>query len=134
MKNKQAILLLLPPFFLEKLQQLESECDRLCWDLSIAKVFSILNQLFYIFMGFSSYYINVIVWSYYITFVSTLSGSMKILGMIWVVWIYLYGACFAAAIWEKICKEGPLSVLATGTALRTLNCCSLVEPKTQLNC
>jgi hypothetical protein len=46
MKNKQAILLLLPPFFLEKLQQLESECDRLCWDLSIAKVFSILNQLF----------------------------------------------------------------------------------------
>jgi len=35
MKNKQAILLLLLPFFLEKLQQLESECDRLCWDLSI---------------------------------------------------------------------------------------------------
>lgn len=50
------------------------------------------------------------------------------------IYIYLYGACFAAAIWEKICKEGPLSVLATGTALRTLNCCSLVEPKTQLNC
>ena len=51
MKNKQAILLLLPPFFLEKLQQLESECDRLCWDLSIAKVFSILNQLFYYLHG-----------------------------------------------------------------------------------
>lgn len=31
---------------------------------------------------------------------------------------YLYAKCFASTIWEKVCKEDPLS-LATGTALRT---------------
>lgn len=31
---------------------------------------------------------------------------------------YLYAKCFASTIWEKVCKEDPLS-LGTGTALRT---------------
>ncbi|KAK3040094.1 hypothetical protein RJ639_027820 [Escallonia herrerae] len=31
---------------------------------------------------------------------------------------YLYAKCFAATIWEKTCKEDPLS-LATGSALRS---------------
>lgn len=31
---------------------------------------------------------------------------------------YLYAKCFASTIWNKICKEDPLS-LHTGSALRT---------------
>lgn len=31
---------------------------------------------------------------------------------------YLYAKCFAATIWEKLCKDDPLS-RHTGTALRT---------------
>lgn len=30
---------------------------------------------------------------------------------------YLYAKCFAATIWQKICKDDPLS-LATGSAIR----------------
>ncbi|GJZ56903.1 mitochondrial intermediate peptidase, mitochondrial isoform X1, partial [Tanacetum coccineum] len=31
---------------------------------------------------------------------------------------YLYAKCFASTIWERICKDDPLS-LETGTAIRT---------------